>query len=103
METDDGGVPVAVADQSRAAGDLLERSLLKAVSAMETELNRVVRSSGDELDRLAKAFLETLAKAAIEGAFGGGQQQVAGGDGVSSLNQVAASVAKAVARGVRFT
>ena len=38
MNTRDGGMPPDFEEQSRIAGEMLERSLLRAVSSVETEL-----------------------------------------------------------------
>jgi hypothetical protein len=101
MNRQDGGGPPDFEEQSRAAGEMLERSLLKAVSSVETELARVVRTGEADLERLARRITETLAQLAVESVFGGGN--AGGSDVAGSLNGIATAIARAARRGSRFT
>jgi len=101
MVRNDGGAPPDFEEQSRAAGEMLERSLLKAVSSVETELTRVMRTGEADLDRLAQRITQTLAQLAVDSVFGGGGAE--GGDGAGSPNGIAAAIARAARRGSRFT
>lgn len=97
-----------MADQdeaAKAAGDALERALLKATQAVERELARIVKTGEDDLDRLARKIAETLAQLALDGVIGGlgHAGEAPREDGVPSFNQVAAALAKAARRGMRFT
>ncbi len=49
MDIDDD-VPPAFAERSRAAAEMLERSLMKAVGSVEAELARVVRTGESDLE-----------------------------------------------------
>jgi hypothetical protein len=89
-------------EQARVAGEMLERSLMKAVSSVESELARVVRTGEADLDRLARKVAETLAQLAVDSALGGGGVRPAG-ETAGSLNGVAAAIARAARRGARFT
>ena len=97
-----------MADQDEAAksaGDALEAALMKATQTVERELARIVRTGEDDLDRLARKIAETLAQLAIDGVIGsvmGGDETKADG-GPSSVNGLAAALAKAARRGSRFT
>lgn len=100
----------------KAAGDAIEAAFTKAGRSIESELTRVARTGEADLERLAASIVATLAKAAIARTFGDGSEESAspvnvtmnfsGGagasDAVGSSNQVAAAVARAVARGMRF-
>ena len=97
-----------MADQdeaANAAGDALEAALMRATQTVERELARIVRTGEDDLDRLARKIAETLAQLAIDGVIGsvmgGGEAKT--DSGPSSLNGVAAALAKAAQRGSRFT
>lgn len=95
-------------DAAKAAGDALERALMKATQSVERELARIVRTGEEDLDRLGRKIAETLAQLALDGVlggFGGGAKQETPADsgGLSSLNQVATALAKAARRGARFT
>lgn len=105
MNTRDGGMPPDFEEQSRIAGEMLERSLLRAVSSVETELERVVRTGEADLERLARKIVETLVQLAIDGvAVGSGSGAPStGGDAAGSLNGIASVIARAVRRGARFT
>lgn len=97
-----------MADQdeaAKAAGDALERALLKATQTVERELARIVKSGEDDLDRLARKIAETLAQLALDGVLGGlgGASEAPRESGMSSFNQIAAALAKAARRGARFT
>ena len=98
-----------MADQdeaAKAAGDALEAALLKATQTVERELARIVRTGEDDLDRLARKIAETLAQLAIDGVIGsvtGGAGEARTDSGPSSLNGIAAALAKAARRGSRFT
>lgn len=103
-EREDGGQR-AFEDQSRMAGEMLERSLMKAVSSVEAELARVVRSGEADLDRLVRRMTEALAQLAADGALrddAAGQRQDPG-DAAASLNGIATAIARAARRGMRFT
>jgi len=92
----------AIAEAGRVASEMLERSLMKAVGAVEAELARVVRTGEADIARLAGAIVEILAK--VSTARDSGPIDTAGpGDGAVSLNQIAAAVARAARRGARFT
>lgn len=93
---------------AKAAGDALERALLKATQSVERELARIVKTGEDDLDRLGRRIAETLAQLALDGVLGG----LGGGSvreapvnegAASSFNQIAAALAKAARRGARFT
>ena len=101
MDRQNGGAPPDFEEQSRVAGEMLERSLMKAVGTVETELARVVRSGEADLDRLARRITETLAQLAVDSVFGGGS--AASDDGAKSLNGIATAIARAARRGSRFT
>lgn len=103
MNIGDDDRPGVFADQAQAAADALERSLLKAVGTVEAELSRVVRTGEDDLNRLARMIAETLARLTIDGVTGNEVQQPGGGARGASLNQIAATVARAARRGARFT
>lgn len=95
-------------DAAKAAGDALERALMKATQSVERELARIVRTGEEDLDRLGRKIAETLAQLALDGVLGGlgggaTPEAPANGGGVSSLNQVATALAKAARRGARFT
>ena len=97
-----------MADQDEAAksaGDALEAALMKATQTVERELARIVRTGEDDLDRLARKIAETLAQLAIDGVIGSvmGVGETKADSGPSSLNGVAAALAKAARRGSRFT
>jgi hypothetical protein len=103
MDVDEDGVTRAVAEQSRMAAEMLERSLLGAVGRVETELARVVRTGEADLGRLAGLVVEIVAKLATTNVAGGvgagaGEENAAG-----SLNDVATAIARAVRRGARFS
>jgi hypothetical protein len=100
-----GGGSPDFEEQSRVAGEMLERSLMKAVSSVETELGRVVRTGEADLERLARKIAETLAQLAIDSAVGGlgSGAPSAGGDAAGSLNGIASAIARAARRGARFT
>lgn len=92
---------------AKAAGDALEAALMKATQTVERELARIVKTGEDDLDRLARKIAETLAQLAIDGVlggvFGGGGNEARPDSGASSLNGIAAALAKAARRGSRFT
>lgn len=103
MNGTNGGGDADFEEQSRVAGEVLERSLLRAVSSAESELARVVRSGEAELDRLALRITETLAQLAIDGVLGARPVQADSGAAPASLNGIAKAVARAARRGARFT
>lgn len=86
---------------ARAAADALEAALLRATQTVERELARIVRTGEDDLDRLARKIAETLAQLAIDSVIP--EQRPGDDQGVASLNGLAATLAKAVRRGGRFT
>jgi phage-related minor tail protein len=98
-----------MADQdeaAKAAGDALEAALMRATQTVERELARIVRTGEDDLDRLVRKIAETLAQLAIDGVIGsaiGGASEPRTEAGPSSLNGIAAALAKAARRGSRFT
>lgn len=100
MDVDDDGAARALEDQSRRAAEMLEQSLMRALGNVEAELSRVVRTGEADLERLAVLFLETMARLANTGGSNGG---AAGAGPASSANQVAATLARAVLRGARFS
>lgn len=100
MDIDDD-VPPAFAERSRAAAEMLERSLLKAVGAVETELARVMRTGEMDIERLAGLVVEIVARLGAAGVSGGGAPAPAETQG--SLNQIATAIARAVRRGARFS
>lgn len=99
---DQSGATPDFEEQSRLAGEMLERSLLRAVSSVEAELQRVVRTGEADLDRLAARIAETLAKLAVDSVFGGAGGDAADRPGAASTNQFAAAIARAARRGSRF-
>jgi phage-related minor tail protein len=101
MDKQDGGMPPDLEEQSRVAGEMLERSLLRAVSSVETELTRVMRTGEADIERLAQRIAAMMAQLALDSVFGGGNS--AGGDGAGSLNGIATAIARAARRGSRFT
>jgi hypothetical protein len=104
---------------AKAAGESLEAAFAKAGNAIRGELEQLAKSGEADLDRLGRAVLETLAKLAVDRVFGGGgvareasapvnvtmnfSGGASGERAVGSSNQVAAAVARAVRRGVRFS
>lgn len=95
-------------DAAKAAGDALERALLKATQSVERELLRIVKAGEDDLDRLGRRIAETLAQLALDGALGSlstaVMREASADDGaLSSFNQIAVLLAKAARRGMRFT
>jgi hypothetical protein len=100
MDRQDGGAPPDFEEQSRVAGEMLERSLLKAVGSVEAELTRVMRTGEADIERLAQRIAETLARLAVDSVFG---VEGAAGDGAGSPNGIATAIARAVRRGSRFT
>lgn len=95
-------------DAAKAAGDALERALLKATQSVERELVRIVKTGEDDLDRLGRRIAETLAQLALDGVLGGlggaaTREAPVDGGGLSSFNQIAVALAKAARRGARFT
>lgn len=102
MNADDEAVPQGLAERSRAAGEMLERSLLRAVGLVEAELARVVRTGEAEIDRLARAIAETLAKVALDGVF------AAAGDNSAEPpskggGEIGAALSRAARQGARFS
>jgi hypothetical protein len=92
----------AIAEAGRIASEMLERSLMKAVGAVEAELARVVRTGEADIARLAGSVMEILAK--VSTARDSGPIDAAGpSDAAVSLNQIAVAVARAARRGARFT
>lgn len=85
-------------EAAEAAGAALEAALLKASRSLESELARILRTSEADFERLALRIAETLARLAIEGA-----PSSAAAEGSTSLNEIAAQVARAAIRGSRFT
>lgn len=98
-------IPEDIRERAQATADMLERKLLKAVDAADTELARVIRNGEADFDRLARRIAETLAQLAIDSAFGAGSGDARseGRDAGASLNRVATAVARAARRGSRFT
>ncbi|HVY88251.1 MAG TPA: hypothetical protein VG942_05240 [Hyphomonadaceae bacterium] len=91
-------------DAVSAAGNALEKSLMRAVSSVEAELERVMRKGQDDADRLVATIVEGLARVALDGALGAtGNRDDHSEEFTGSLNQVAAVIAQAVRRGARFT
>lgn len=100
----------------KTAGEAIEAAFAKAGRSIESELTRVARTGEADMERLAASIVATLAKAAIARTLGGGGEESAGpvnvsmnfsggagsSDAVASSNQIAAAVARAVARGMRF-
>jgi phage-related minor tail protein len=99
---DEGGVTPDLEEHSRLAGEMLERSLLRAVSSVEAELQQVVRTGEADLNRLAARIAETLAKLAIDSVFSGAGGDTGGGSGAASTNGLATAIARAARRGSRF-
>ncbi len=106
------------AGPARAAGDALEAAFARAGRSIRSELEQAARSGEADLDRLGRKIVEVLAQAAIRQALQGGGRahgapvnvtmNVSGGGGAGSgsagsANQIAALVARAAARGARFT
>jgi hypothetical protein len=102
MNNQDGGAP-DFEEQSRAASEMLERSLMKAVGSVETELTRVMRAGEADLDRLARRITETLAQLTVDSVFGNAGGGATGDEGAGSLNGIATAIARAAQRGSRFT
>lgn len=100
MDIDDD-VPPAFAERSRAAAEMLERSLMKAVGSVEAELARVVRAGETDIERLAGLVVEIVARLGAAAPSGGSAPDGAKAQG--SLNQVATAIARAVRRGARFS
>lgn len=93
-------------DAAKAAGEAMERALLKATQTVERELARIVKTGEDDFDRLARKIAETLAQLALDGLLGGidgGGRDTQRDGGLSSLNQIAAALARTARRGGRFT
>ena len=89
-------------DAAEAAGKALEAALLRATRSVEGELSRIVRTGEADLERLALRIAETLARLAFEGAPQTSTPAPAE-TGAVSFNQFAAALARAAARGARFT
>lgn len=93
-------------DAAQRAAEAMEQALLKATQRIESELARIVRTGEDDLDRLARRFFQRFAELALEGvldnALGGSAPDVAGDATRSSINQAAATIARAARRGARF-
>lgn len=100
MDVEDDGVSRALRDHSRVAAEMLEQSLMTAVGNVEAELARVVRTGEADLERLAALFIETIAKLADASGPGGGARETGP---AASANQIAATIARAVLRGARFS
>ncbi len=93
---------------AKAAGDALERALLKATQSVERELMRIVKTGEDDLDRLGRKIAETLAQLALDGVLGGlgggASRDAPADDGaLLSFNQIATALAKVARRWMRFT
>ena len=102
MDIGEDDVSRAFEDRSRVAAEMLEQSLMKALGNVEAELARVVRTGEADLERLAALFIETIARLANTGGAGGNGIGREAGD-AASANQVAATIARAVLRGARFS
>lgn len=89
-------------DAAEAAGEALEAALLRAARSVEGELTRIVRTGEADVERLALRIAETLARLAFEGTAQANTPAPAE-TGMASFNQVAAAIARAAARGARFT
>ena len=103
MNSQDGGAPPDIEEQSRIASEMLERSLMKAVGSVETELARVMRAGEADIDRLARRITETLAQLAVDSVLGNAGSGPTGSEGAGSLNGIATAIARAARRGSRFT
>jgi hypothetical protein len=94
-------------EQALAAGEALERALLSAAQSVERELARIVKTGEEDLDRLARKIAETLAQLALDGVMntviGDPAAPTRSDPGLSSINGIAAALAKAARRGARFT
>ena len=93
-------------EAATAAGEALEAALLKATRTVEGELTRIVRTGEADLERLAQRIAETLARLALDGAFGAATPVAAPVESngpASSFNQMAAALARAAMRGARFS
>lgn len=80
---------------ARAAGEALEKSIARATQAARAELQSLVKTGEADINRLTRALAEGLAQAAVS--------RIGGASGVGSSNQVAALIAEAVRKGMRFT
>ena len=93
---------------AKAAGDALERALLKATQSVARELVRIVKTGEDDLDRLGCKIAKTLAQLALNGRLGGlgggaVRDPPADEGSLSWFNQTAKALAKVAHRGMRFT
>jgi hypothetical protein len=89
-------------DAAEAAGKALEAALMRAARSVEGELSRIVRTGEADLERLALRITETLARLAFESPAQTSTPAPTEA-GVGSFNQIAAALARAAARGARFT
>jgi hypothetical protein len=99
------------------AGDAIAAAFARAGRAIRGELEAAARSGEADFDRLGRKIAEVLAQMALRQVVSGGgggstpvnvTMNVAGGAGASSgagasANQIAALVARAAARGARFS
>lgn len=91
-------------EAAEAAAEALERALLRATQTVERELVRIVKTGEEDLDRLARKIAETLAQLALDGMLGDtGARPTTTESAPTSLNGVAAALAKVARRGTRFT
>ena len=101
MDIEDNDVARGLEERSRAAAEAMERSLMRALGNVEAELARVVRSGEADLERLARLFIEAISRLATTGGSGDSASNEAGSP--ASANQIAATIARAVLRGARFS
>lgn len=93
-----------IEEQSRAASEMLERSLLQAVNSVEVELSRVMRAGEADVERLAQRIAQTVAQLAVDSVMGAAERgNGAEREGAGSLNGIATAIARAARRGSRFT
>jgi hypothetical protein len=95
-------IPYDIVERAQATADMVERKLMRAVGAAETELARVIRMGEADMERLAVLFIEITAKLANTGASGVGDAANEAGVPLSG-NQVAVAIARAMLRGSRFS
>ena len=106
------------AGPARQAADALEAAFGRAGRSIRNELESAARSGEADFERLGRTIAEVLAQAVVRQMSGGGgggapvnvTMNVSGGGAPSgrgaasaSANQIAALVARAAARGARFS
>ncbi len=85
----------------RGGDDRLEALLAEATADIRSEVERLARSGEANLERLAQRLAETLLRELISGMATSDPSGAGGAQG--SANQIAAAIARAAQKGLRFT